>query len=100
MIRIATFGDIHFGPEAQGTLRPMLQDLPYAADLLLRAARAAVGWLLEGVADSLTGQRLISEAPDHVQMGMGNVLSTNSMHIPADGVSVRTVGIEQAFGLG
>ncbi|GGZ91596.1 metallophosphoesterase [Streptomyces echinoruber] len=37
MIRVAAVGDIHLGPESQGTLRPAFETLPECADLLLLA---------------------------------------------------------------
>lgn len=37
MIRIAAVGDIHFGPDLEGTLRPHLEELPSRADALLLA---------------------------------------------------------------
>lgn len=37
MIRIAAVGDIHFGPDLEGTLRPHLEELPSRADILLLA---------------------------------------------------------------
>ncbi|MFG2603575.1 metallophosphoesterase [Streptomyces sp. NPDC048514] len=37
MIRIAAVGDIHMGPESQGTLRPSFETLPDCADILLLA---------------------------------------------------------------
>ena len=37
MIRIAAVGDVHFGPDAAGTLRPHIQHLPERADLFLLA---------------------------------------------------------------
>ncbi|MFE9453714.1 metallophosphoesterase [Streptomyces sp. NPDC006739] len=37
MIRIAAVGDIHMGPESQGTLRPSFETLPECADALLLA---------------------------------------------------------------
>ncbi|MGW7379167.1 metallophosphoesterase family protein [Streptomyces sp. NPDC054794] len=37
MIRIAAVGDIHMGPESQGTLRPAFETLPDCADVLLLA---------------------------------------------------------------
>ena len=35
MIHVAAAGDIHFGPDAAGTLRPHLEHLGERADLLL-----------------------------------------------------------------
>ena len=37
MIRVAAVGDIHMGPENQGTLRPSFETLPESADVLLLA---------------------------------------------------------------
>ena len=37
MIHVAAVGDIHFGPDAAGTLRPHLEHLNERADLLLLA---------------------------------------------------------------
>jgi Icc-related predicted phosphoesterase len=37
MIRVAAVGDIHMGPESQGTLRPSFETLPECADVLLLA---------------------------------------------------------------
>jgi len=37
MIRIAAVGDLHFGADLQGTLRPHLESLPDQADVLLLA---------------------------------------------------------------
>jgi Icc-related predicted phosphoesterase len=37
MIRVAAAGDLHFGPDSAGSLRPHLQDLNERADLLLIA---------------------------------------------------------------
>jgi Icc-related predicted phosphoesterase len=37
VIRIAAVGDVHFGPDAAGTLRPHLERLPGCADVLLLA---------------------------------------------------------------
>ncbi|WP_324787278.1 metallophosphoesterase family protein [Streptomyces sp. H51] len=37
MIRVAAVGDIHMGPESQGTLRPAFETLPECADILLLA---------------------------------------------------------------
>ncbi|MEU2060386.1 metallophosphoesterase [Streptomyces sp. NPDC013455] len=37
MIRVAAVGDIHMGPESQGTLRPSFETLPGCADVLLLA---------------------------------------------------------------
>ncbi|MEV6806134.1 metallophosphoesterase [Streptomyces sp. NPDC017248] len=37
MIRVAAVGDIHMGPESQGTLRPSFETLPQCADVLLLA---------------------------------------------------------------
>lgn len=37
MIRVAAVGDIHFGADSAGTLRPHLETLPEQADLLLLA---------------------------------------------------------------
>lgn len=37
MIRVAAVGDIHLGPESQGTLRPSFETLPECADVLLLA---------------------------------------------------------------
>ncbi|MFJ4578677.1 metallophosphoesterase family protein [Streptomyces echinatus] len=37
MIRVAAVGDIHMGPESQGTLRPSFETLPRCADVLLLA---------------------------------------------------------------
>lgn len=37
MIRIAGAGDVHFGLDSAGTLRPQLKDLPDRADMLLLA---------------------------------------------------------------
>ncbi|QLJ03227.1 metallophosphoesterase [Streptomyces sp. NEAU-sy36] len=37
MIRVAAVGDIHMGPESQGTLRPSFETLPDRADVLLLA---------------------------------------------------------------
>ncbi|GAB2712250.1 metallophosphoesterase family protein [Nocardia thraciensis] len=36
-MRIAAVGDIHYGPESAGTLRPALDELPGCADVLLLA---------------------------------------------------------------
>lgn len=38
MIRIAAVGDIHMGPDTEGTLRPAFDTLPECADVLLLAA--------------------------------------------------------------
>jgi Icc-related predicted phosphoesterase len=37
MIHVAAVGDVHFGPDAAGTLRPHFEQLPERADLLLLA---------------------------------------------------------------
>jgi len=37
MIRVAAVGDVHFGLDSGGALRPYLEDLPTAADVLLLA---------------------------------------------------------------
>lgn len=37
MIRVAAVGDVHFGLDSAGTLRPHIQDLPQRADMLLLA---------------------------------------------------------------
>lgn len=37
MIRVAAVGDLHFGTDSAGTLRPILEDLPDKADVLLIA---------------------------------------------------------------
>ncbi|MFF1279897.1 metallophosphoesterase [Streptomyces sp. NPDC058299] len=37
MIRVAAVGDIHMGPDSQGTLRPSFETLPECADVLLLA---------------------------------------------------------------
>ncbi|MFF8990597.1 metallophosphoesterase [Streptomyces sp. NPDC014983] len=37
MIRVAAVGDIHMGPDSQGTLRPSFETLPACADVLLLA---------------------------------------------------------------
>ncbi|MGW4440828.1 metallophosphoesterase family protein [Streptomyces sp. NPDC004596] len=37
MIRVAAVGDIHMGPDSQGTLRPAFETLPECADVLLLA---------------------------------------------------------------
>jgi Icc-related predicted phosphoesterase len=37
MIRVAAVGDLHFGPDATGKLRPQLERLPEEADLFLMA---------------------------------------------------------------
>jgi Icc-related predicted phosphoesterase len=37
LIRIAATGDVHFGLESEGTLRPLLEHLPERADVLLMA---------------------------------------------------------------
>lgn len=37
MTRVAAVGDIHMGPESQGTLRPAFETLPECADVLLLA---------------------------------------------------------------
>ncbi|CAL9640287.1 metallophosphoesterase family protein [Streptomyces sp. enrichment culture] len=37
MIRVAAVGDIHMGPDSQGTLRPAFETLPDCADVLLLA---------------------------------------------------------------
>ncbi|MEU4047419.1 metallophosphoesterase family protein [Streptomyces antibioticus] len=37
MTRVAAVGDIHMGPESQGTLRPAFETLPDCADVLLLA---------------------------------------------------------------
>ena len=37
MIRVAATGDLHFGPDLAGTVRPHLEDLAEHADVLLIA---------------------------------------------------------------
>ncbi|MFD5541355.1 metallophosphoesterase, partial [Streptomyces sp. NPDC127079] len=37
MTRVAAVGDIHMGPDSQGTLRPAFDTLPECADVLLLA---------------------------------------------------------------
>lgn len=37
MIRIAAIGDVHFGPDAKGTMKPHLDELSERADMLLLA---------------------------------------------------------------
>lgn len=54
---------------------------------------------LQGVPNSLAGQRFVGEPANDVQMSVGNVLSTGGLDVPADGIAIRTVQIEHLFGL-
>ena len=58
MIHVAAVGDIHFGPDAAGTLRPHLTHLQERADLLLLAGdltRVGTAEEAKALADELSG---------------------------------------------
>ena len=58
MIQVAAVGDIHFGPDAAGTLRPHLEHLNERADLLLLAGdltRVGAPDEARALADELAG---------------------------------------------
>jgi Icc-related predicted phosphoesterase len=114
-IHVAAVGDIHFGPDAAGTLRPHLEHLGQRADLLLLAGdltRVGTADEAQALADELSDVDIPMVAvlgnhdyhgnePDKVQAileGIGvTVLEGDSVVIPVNG---STVGVAGTKGFG
>ena len=115
MIRVAAAGDIHFGPDAAGTLRPHLEHLGERADLLLLAgdltrvgtpdeARALADELCDvtiPIVAVLGNHDYHSDQADEVTEileGIGvHILEGNSVVVPVNG---STVGVAGTKGFG
>ena len=85
MIHIAAVGDIHFGPDAAGTLRPHLEHLNERADLLLLAGdltRIGAPDEARALADELAG----------VEVPMVGVLGNHDYHSDAAGEVTAILG--------
>lgn len=115
MIRVAAAGDIHFAPDAAGTLRPHLEHLGERADLLLLAGdltRVGTPEEARALADELGGVTvpIVAVLGNHdyhsnqagevtkILEGIGvQVLEGNSVVMPVNG---STVGIAGTKGFG
>lgn len=107
--RIATLGDIHFGPEAQGTLRPMLQDLPDAADLLLIAGDVTPAGQPNDArpfVEELTGLRLpiVAVLGDHdyhavAEDAIRQVMTEAGIQVPEGETTIIDIGRCQRLGI-
>ena len=115
MIRVAAAGDIHFAPDAAGTLRPQLEHLGERADLLLLAGdltRVGTPEEARALADELGGVTIPivavlgnhdyhSDQADEVTKileGTGvQMLEGNSVVVPVNG---STVGVAGTKGFG
>jgi Icc-related predicted phosphoesterase len=115
MIHVAAAGDIHFGPDAAGTLRPHLEHLDERADLLLLAGdltRVGTPEEAQALADELSDVTVPivavlgnhdyhSDQADEVAAilaGIGvTVLEGDSIVVPVNG---STVGIAGTKGFG
>ena len=113
MIHVAAAGDIHFGPDAAGTLRPHLEHLGERADLLLLAGDLTrVGTAEE--AKALAGELADIDIPmvavlgNHdyqcdqaddvtaILEGIGvHVLEGTSVEIPVNGATVGVAGTKR-----
>ena len=87
MIRIAAVADVHFGPDAAGTLRPHLAHLPDQADLLLLAGD------LTRVGDPAEAAVLVDELRD-IRVPVVAVLGNHDYH--ANQASAITALLEDA----
>jgi Icc-related predicted phosphoesterase len=117
MIHLAAAGDIHFAPDAAGTLRPHLEHLGERADLLLLAGdltRVGAPEEAKSLADELSGVDIPmvavlgnhdyhSDQADEVTAileGIGvQVLEGNSVVVPVKGATVGVAGTK-GFGGG
>jgi Icc-related predicted phosphoesterase len=115
VIRVAAAGDIHFGPDAAGTLRPHLEHLSERADVLLLAGdltRVGTAEEARALTDELSGIEVPivavlgnhdyhSDQADEVTAtleGIGvHVLEGDSVVLPVDG---STVGVAGTKGFG
>jgi Icc-related predicted phosphoesterase len=115
MIRLAAVGDIHFGPDAAGTLRPHLENLDDRADLLLLAGdltRVGTAEEAQALADELSDVRIpiVAVLGNHdyhcdqadkvtaILEGVGvRVLEGDSVVVPVNG---STVGVAGTKGFG
>lgn len=87
MIHVAAVGDIHFGPDAAGTLRPHLANLDARADMLLLAGDLT----RHGTAEE--AQALAAELSD-IQVPIVAVLGNHDYHCDqADKVTATLEGI-------
>ena len=117
MIRVAAAGDIHFGPDAAGTLRPHLEHLDDRADLLLLAGdltRVGTPEEARALADELSDVHVPIVAvlgnhdyhcdkADEVTLILSDigvhVLEGNSVVVPVNGTTVGVAGTK-GFGGG
>jgi Icc-related predicted phosphoesterase len=115
MIHVAAAGDIHFGPDAAGTLRPNLEHLGERADMLLLAGdltRVGTPEEAKALADELSDVTVPivavlgnhdyhSDQADEVTailQGIGvTILEGDSVVVPVDG---STVGVAGTKGFG
>jgi Icc-related predicted phosphoesterase len=115
MIHVAAVGDIHFGPDAAGTLRPHLAHLAERADLLLLAGdltRIGTPEEARALADELAGVDvpMVGVLGNHdyhdnqagevtkIVEGIGvTMLEGNSVVVPVNG---STVGVAGTKGFG
>jgi Icc-related predicted phosphoesterase len=117
MIRVAAAGDIHFGPDAAGTLRPHLEHLGEQADMLLLAGdltRLGTPEEAKALADELSAVEIpmVAVLGNHdyhcdqagevtavlEEIGV-HVLEGNSVVVPVNGSSVGVAGTK-GFGGG
>lgn len=117
MIRVAAAGDIHFAPDAAGTLRPHLEHLDDRADLLLLAGdltRVGTPEEARALADELSGVHIpiVAVLGNHdyhcdkadevaaILSGIGvHVLEGDSVVVPVNGTTVGVAGTK-GFGGG
>ena len=117
MIHVAAAGDIHFGPDAAGTLRPHLEHLVERADLLLLAGdltRVGTAEEAKALADELTDLDIpmVGVLGNHdyhcdqadevtaILKGIGvHMLEGTSVVIPVNGTRVGVAGTK-GFGGG
>jgi predicted MPP superfamily phosphohydrolase len=114
VIRVAAVGDVHFGLDSRGTLRPAFLDLPRCADLLLLAGdltRRGTDEEADVLLDELDGvdvpriavlgnhdyesDRAAAIAERMTQAGM-HVLEGSSHVVEVDGVTVGIAGTPRA----
>jgi Icc-related predicted phosphoesterase len=117
MIRVAAAGDIHFAPDAAGTLRPHLEHLDERADLLLLAGdltRVGTPEEAKALADELSDVHvpIVAVLGNHdyhcdqagevtaILQGIGvQVLEGDSVVVPVNGTTVGVAGTK-GFGGG
>jgi len=115
MIHVAAVGDVHFGPDAAGTLRPHFEHLPERADVLLLAGdltRVGAPDEARALADELDGVGLpvVAVLGNHdyhcdradevrrILEGVGvSVLEGDSVVVPVNG---STLGVAGTKGFG